>query len=636
MVDAPPADLTDTEQKLCEAIKAGNLCDFTGEPGGNNMADWGAERTIRASVLTTILRGDAKDWDIPEGATVELKGAVIQDDLGRFDRVKLPPISAEWCRFDGHVTFNHAIFTDKARFTRCSFNKDARFVEAVFEADARFDKATFTHANFNKVTVVGDAMFRSASFIGDPQAASGDSLCARFRRAEFRGDALFRNSHFNGGTTFERARFEGDARFGAVGDPASWVGNKRPGAAEFGGRAKFAHSRFDGFADFKAAVFGGGAGFYQASFAADADFYCASFRRGVEARFERAAFTGNAEFSGAHFSGRASFHAASFGGDAKFGGTQLAMGATFAGDATFYEARIAGHAEFFSTTFSKDARFDWMTCAGITLRNAQFGGASFLKANGLKAEIANLMFARRPRALWLKYAQIGTIKDNQAMWPEERCLTGCTYKRIQADRYLGENEAKALKCWPPARWLPVRYWHDRRSLRLAGDRMGVASRIEWLKGEPHGYDPFRYDQLIAAYRLAGMENNASFVALAKQRERRGTLGWPGKIWGFLQDSLVGYGYRLWLPIVWMGGLIAVGAFCFNGGSTPDSKPKPPSFESVYYATDLLFPVLNLGDKANFEFHDWRRWLAYAFMLAGWILAAAVVAGLQRLLSRRDN
>lgn len=599
------------------------------------MDEWGVERYVRADVLRAIFCGGTNDWRIPAGAAVRLKGAVIVGSLDGFEGMKLPPVCIEFCRFDGAVKFDRAIFTREARFDRSSFKKRARFVETIFESDARFDRTTFANANFSKVTVAGDAMFRLAVFTGNATEASDQSPGARFSRAKFKGDASFRRARFDCGATFERAKFEGDARFGAVGDEASWDDDERARAAVFDGKAIFTHACFSSYAAFKSTVFAGGAEFYQATFAGDADFYRASFTGSSDARFERATFKGNAEFRGAKFNGRASFRNASFDDDAKFGSTPSVSGANFAEEADFYEARIASHAEFFDVTFQKDARFDWATCAGITLREAKFGTGSFLKANGLEAEIANLRFAIRPKELSLKYAQIGTIKDNQAIWPDDRCLTGCTYQRIQADKYLGRDQARALSFWPPSRWLPIRYWHDQRSLRPALDQMGVASRIEWLKGEPNGYDPFRYDQLIGAYRLAGMDSNASFVALAKQRERRGTLRRPGRIWGLTQDLLAGYGYRLWLPIVWIVGLIAIGSKCFDGGF-PDAKPKPPSFESVYYTTDLLFPVVNLGHKANFEFHDWRRWLAYALMLAGWLLAAAVLAGLQRLLSRHDT
>lgn len=601
MIDLHTLNLTEPEQKFRGALLSGEECDLRQE-GDDDMASWGEEHYIRADVVKAVLCVQPQGWRITADAPLDLKGAVIRGDLTGFDGIRLPSVRMEWCRFDNEVNFDRATFTSEARFDNSCFGDQARFAETIFESDARFDRTTFADAEFYKFTVSGDAIFYRARFTGQASLAHDQTLCARFRRARFKGDAQFRRARFDGDTSFSRAKFEGDAKFGAAGDEPSWVEEEeRSLAAVFGGRAVFTHSCFDSLAGFKRTNFAGEAEFYQATFTGDADFYRATFTGSAQTRFERTTFKGNAEFRGAVFEGPARFPNAVFNGDASFGKTQTVKGARFAADADFFEASIASRADFCAATFDRQACFNWMRCAQITFKSAAFGANSVLMADGLRAEVLNLQIASRPQTLSLKDAQLGTIEDNEAAWPEDRCLTGCIYRRIQGDT----------------------------------DK-GVETRIEWLKGTVNSYDPFRYDQLIAAYRLAGHETSANSVALAKQRERRRTLNRPGRIWGITQDLLVGYGYRLWLPVVWIVVLILLGSVVFGVGTDPEAKALIPDFRSLYYTTDLLFPVVNLGHKGNFEFQDWRLWLAYAFMLAGWLLAAAVLAGLQRLLSRQGT
>jgi uncharacterized protein YjbI with pentapeptide repeats len=665
---------TRVESMLCQQLRAGEvfdllggdaLGDLTDEQRAEEMAAWGDERFVRAEVLQAILSDCAAHGENSEIKAVQLKGVVISggkdDRLGPFAGAKLPPILLESCRFDVTVDFDRAIFTGETRFDGSWFKRQARFVGTTFERDARFELTKFADAEFYKATIVGDAEFYGATFgeaMPDGEEAKPDDevVSARFSRARFKGDAGFR-ARFEHVAKFERAKFEGDAFFGAPGP-------EQGRAAEFHGKVYFSHACFDSYAGFKRASFARDADFYHVTISGDADFYRATFtgQSDAEARFVRAMFKGNAEFGGTEFNVRAGFANASFAGDAKFG-TENVPGARFASLADFYETTIASNAYFSGATFKQQARFERMNCvgdadfkhatfrgearfvratcvAGITFLGANFNTEqSSLDAYRLKTEILNIRFASMPENLSLQDAQIGTIKDNDGMWPKKRCLTGCTYRRIQADWGPG-----AVSFWPRRRYFLMYHWRYRlfrrwRQPRTRVDKLGVKKRIEWLKCEPSGYDPFRYDQIIAAYRLAGDDSSASRVALWKQRGRRRTLKLPGKVWGLIQDGLVGYGYRLWLPVVWIVGLIALSsvAFSFGTGKGPADKDGfPPNFHAVYYATDLLFPVVNFGQKSNFEFGGWRLWLAYILMVLGWLLAAAVLAGVQRLLTRQDK
>jgi hypothetical protein len=60
-----------------------------------------------------------------------------------------------------------------------------------------------------------------------------------------------------------------------------------------------------------------------------------------------------------------------------------------------------------------------------------------------------------------------------------------------------------------------------------------------------GYDPDPYDNLAASYRDAGHDDRADTVSLVKQQHRYAGYGSAGRIWGWLQEWTVGYGYRPW-------------------------------------------------------------------------------------------
>ena len=58
------------------------------------------------------------------------------------------------------------------------------------------------------------------------------------------------------------------------------------------------------------------------------------------------------------------------------------------------------------------------------------------------------------------------------------------------------------------------------------------------------------------------------MLLAKQRRRRESPPPAGRIWGWLQDVTVGYGYRPGRAAVWMAVLWAIGAVYFASNPVP--------------------------------------------------------------------
>ncbi|MEV6207747.1 oxidoreductase [Kitasatospora sp. NPDC051914] len=161
----------------------------------------------------------------------------------------------------------------------------------------------------------------------------------------------------------------------------------------------------------------------------------------------------------------------------------------------------------------------------------------------------------------------------------------------------------------------------------------VDQRIAWLEDSLGEYRPEPYEQLAAALRRDGRDDDARRVLHAKQQRRRATLPAPARAWGLLQDVTVGYGYRpgraaLWLLLAW---LLGTGYF-LQHPPTPLKPDERPTWDPALYALGKLLPVVDLGQNG------WNpdrpgQWAAAALVLTGWILATTAVTGATRLLQR---
>ncbi|MFI6766137.1 membrane-associated oxidoreductase [Streptomyces sp. NPDC050355] len=160
-------------------------------------------------------------------------------------------------------------------------------------------------------------------------------------------------------------------------------------------------------------------------------------------------------------------------------------------------------------------------------------------------------------------------------------------------------------------------------------------RLLMLEREGDRYEPYGYEQLTAAYRHVGDDDAARLVQLAKQRRRRTTLTWYGRLWGYAQDATVGYGFRPLRAAVWLLSLMAIGSIAYGlDHPRPVKADEAPDFNPVFYTLDLLLPVVNFGQESAFAPDGWHQWLSYALIITGWILATTILAGVTRTVSRQ--
>ena len=164
---------------------------------------------------------------------------------------------------------------------------------------------------------------------------------------------------------------------------------------------------------------------------------------------------------------------------------------------------------------------------------------------------------------------------------------------------------------PAERWLPV------------------------LRRDVDGYVPHAYEQLTALYQRIGDDHAARLVQLAKQRRLRTTRAWYSRLWGYLQDVTVGYGFRPLRALAWLLSLLAVGTIAYGLHEPPALKASEhPDFSPVFFTLDLLLPVISFGQEGAFAPKGGYQALSYALVITGWLLATTVITGITRAVSRQ--
>ena len=180
----------------------------------------------------------------------------------------------------------------------------------------------------------------------------------------------------------------------------------------------------------------------------------------------------------------------------------------------------------------------------------------------------------------------------------------------------------------------------------------VKQRVQWLSrameaskrkpgGDHDGYVPQPYEQLAAVYRRAGDDRAAHSIQLAKFRQRNRVIGWRrwySKLWNFVQDAVIGYGFRPTRAFLWLLVLYAAGVVLFRYVSTPYSiATGHRTFtlsDSVGYTLDLILPASALQERQVWQSSNGLGEVAAAGLVVfGWVLTATVFAAATRVLQR---
>ncbi|MFD0684173.1 hypothetical protein [Actinomadura fibrosa] len=244
----------------------------------------------------------------------------------------------------------------------------------------------------------------------------------------------------------------------------------------------------------------------------------------------------------------------------------------------------------------RSARFNGILSFSHGTLDSGDPGRMALHASHLQADELLLLPEEKIKGrMSLSYSRISLIMDDRRAWPDELYLDGLTYE----------------------------------TLRFHGT---FKDRLSWVSRDPQ-FHLQPYEQLAAWYHSVGSDDLARKVQLAKLRARRRKLNPIGRIWNHILDWTVGYGYRPWLAFAWFAALLAVGTTVFSidppkAIKQPDERP---AFHALVYSLDLLIPLDTFGQQQAFDPTGWSRWVAYALVATGWVLATALIAGVTRVL-----
>jgi hypothetical protein len=148
------------------------------------------------------------------------------------------------------------------------------------------------------------------------------------------------------------------------------------------------------------------------------------------------------------------------------------------------------------------------------------------------------------------------------------------------------------------------------------------------------------------YARNGQDEKARQVRLAAIRRQRNGSPVLVRLWGWLQDAIVGYGYapmRAFALVIaiWAAASVVLtisAPTCLRGNiSSPGlcsvKADEHPTWDPWLYTLDLLVPVVDLGHSNVWDPTGWSKVLMYVLTVTGWVLVTTVIAATARVLKR---
>lgn len=219
----------------------------------------------------------------------------------------------------------------------------------------------------------------------------------------------------------------------------------------------------------------------------------------------------------------------------------------------------------------------------VNLRNAKIG---------LTLELIDIKEPSKMK-LDLQYAQVGTLQDEEESWPEFECLSldGLVYQSISQE---SSQDSK--------------------------------TRLRWLRRQTFSLQP--YEQLAKLLTAKGDEKEAREILIAKHKDlhkhQRESKNQYQLIENFVYYRVVAYGYKPHQALLYIAGLVIIGAFVFHfasnhelfwqtRGLTEIKLCIEPAFSPIAYSLDASIPVINFH-QLDYCLPDVRKGLN-----CGWIL-----------------
>ncbi|HEX4087812.1 MAG TPA: hypothetical protein VHZ33_03795, partial [Trebonia sp.] len=579
-------DLTEAERLLWNAFPDGVCVDLrSGDLAADGPAtggEWGSERTVRGEVIRALLLG-ARESGHGSVPGLRVIGARISGCLDLVDADVRFPVRLERCWFDESPDLHRAI-------TR-HLDLSGSFLPGLMANDLR---------------LAGHLVLTGCT-IGRREATSAGSAPARQPLDRARGRAVSATGiRVSGGVFLDDFTANGEVRLlaGYIGSVLDLGGAQlrnhdglallaarltvdgsvfcRQGFAA-DGEVVFRRAHISGFLDLSGARLSnpGGRALFAPGLTVDSDVFCG----------DGADFAGEVDLLDAHISGGLNLSGARLSnlGQTALSASRLIIGGsaffrdgfTAHGEVVLRRARVTGFLDFSDARLSNPDGHA-LFAPGLAVE----GGASFRSGTAFDGRVS-LEGARIKEGLDFAEARFtGPGKEglncahltvDQLVMPREP-LSGI------AD--LSNVAAGALTAHPDSTPAGIRV--AELTYDTLAPMLPAGERIRWITSIRSDYLPQPYEQLASSYRRLGHDADARAVLLAKERSRHGGLSLPFRLWGYLQDATIGYGYRPGLAGLWLAGLIVAGTVVFSlHHPAPAQSSAHLEFNPFFYTLDLL-------------------------------------------------
>jgi hypothetical protein len=308
-----------------------------------------------------------------------------------------------------------------------------------------------------------------------------------------------------------------------------------------------------------------------------------------------------------------------------------------------------GHSDFRFALFSTDMRgpliYRFMECEEVLLINSRFADRVNLyglrSSQGVILESSEFMNEVNLAASQADALNVGR-EGYEAIWGPDAMLT----LRLSRFRFIEDSpgswnaldgrvdllglEYEAFMGWAST-WLTAEGRFSPGATERSKEWL-----LDWLEKQiarDQVYMPQPYEQLAEVLERAGQPQKAAAVQYAKHEywRQHATTTLPDYFWLTIKKYVIGYGYQVWLTVIWLTAVILAGAVVLKASRQGRSMGFA---ESLLYAVDQAFPLIymnpaneviaadhSLGMKYYFQAHQLLSLGLLAFLGAG--LAGAI-------------
>ncbi len=232
--------------------------------------------------------------------------------------------------------------------------------------------------------------------------------------------------------------------------------------------------------------------------------------------------------------------------------------------------------------------------------------------------------------LVLHNARADAIQDREDSWPGRIDLTGFTYLHLGGSGAAERPVEEKNRSEAPGKTVAK----TGGGAGSAQPREMLNREADWFKSwlaSQEQYSPQPYEQLAAVLRTQGWPHAADSILYAsKDRERQEASTWSHAAWLFVLKIVIGYGYQVWLSLIWIAGLLGLGAVV---QSTRPAAHNHNWHQLLHYSFEMLLPVIRLRGQTREFAAGWQDYYFHFHSLMGFVLAAFLAAGLSGLTTR---